>query len=471
MKYILLSGGSEKGLWPLSNSVRSNQFLKLFQNEEGALESSIQILWKQLQQLHLGKDSMFVTNAQQSELLYNQCGRNIKIIEEPVQKNTFSAICLAALYMKEIEQCNEDEWIAILPVDLLIKPSFLHAVQQLPKLAMQHDAPIGLIGFPPTYIETEKGYIDISPGSTNGHISIIQQFIEMPSMEVAKQLIDQGALWNSGVYVFQIKTLLQVLNKLSFPIQYEQFVAQYDTMDIISFDYAMIEQIHGGVVYRYEGEWQDIGSWDRIAGKLSTEQIGIGSTNGQCENTHILNELLLPIHVVDVDNIIVAASYDGILVTNKHLRDEIKYDVKDTLAPQIFEERHWGNPRILEQFNHVDGKDVLVLHIQLSIGKNFSYHRHRYRSETWTIIEGEGELIVENEVRRVKAGDVIQIKVGQLHALKAITNLQFIEVQSGNPLIQEDVEQILLDWDDISHHMELVQSELSYGTSVHDSTR
>ena len=469
MNYILLSGGSEKGLWPLSNSVRSNQFLKLFQNEEGALESSVQILWKQLQQFHLDKYSMFVTNAQQSELLYNQCGQNIKIIEEPIQKNTFSAICLAALYMKDIEKCNEDEWLAVLPVDLLVEPSFLHAVQQLPKIAMQHAAEIGLVGFPPTYIDPETGYIDISLGSSNGHISTIQRFIEMPSIEVAKQLIDRGAMWNSGVFVFQLKTLLHVLNKLSFPLQYEQFVAQYDTMDMISFDFAMMEQIHGGVVHRYEGEWQDIGSWDQIAGKLSTEQIGIGSMKGQCENTHILNELLLPIHVVDVDNVIVAASYDGILVTNKQTYDEIKHAEEDTLDSPMVEKRHWGNYRILEQFNHVEGKDVLIRHIQLSKGKNFSYHRHQYRNESWTFIVGEGKLIVENEVRFVKAGDIIQIKAGQLHALKAITNMQLIEVQSGSPLIQQDVERIIFEWDDILQNVELVQSESTYGTAVHDT--
>ena len=234
MKYILLSGGSEKELWPLSNIVRSKQFLKLFQNEKGELESTVQILWKQLKELHLDKDSIFVINEQQSELLYNQCGRNIKIIEEPVRKNTFFAICLAALYMKDIEHCKEDEWLTILPVDLLVETSFLKAIQQLLEIAMQNDAEMGLLGFPPTYIEPEYGYIDITHSSVNEHISYVHQFIEKPSIQVAKQLIDRGALWNSGVYVFQLKTLLQVLSKLSFPLHYEQFIAQYDTMDSLA---------------------------------------------------------------------------------------------------------------------------------------------------------------------------------------------------------------------------------------------
>jgi mannose-1-phosphate guanylyltransferase len=125
----------------------------------------------------------------------------------------------------------------------------------------------------------------------------------------------------------------------------------------------------------------------------------------------------------------------------------------------MVEERHWGSSHVLEHIDTVDGKDVLVKHIKIRKGKNLSYQRHQYRSECWTILEGEGELIVNNLVRHVKVGDVIQIEAGQLHAMKALTNLQFIEVQSGRPLLKEDVEHISLDWDDITNYIEAVQSE------------
>jgi mannose-1-phosphate guanylyltransferase len=458
MKYILLSGGSGTGLWPLSNSVRSKQFLQLFQNEEGVLESSIQILWKQLKSLKLDKQAMFVTNAQQSDLVLTQCESDINIVEEPMQKDTFAAVCLATLYAKDLEHCADDEWVAILPVDILVEPSFLQAVQKLPDLAMQYDADIALVGLTPTYIAPQYGYIEVAPDNAQSNICTIQQFIEKPSFEMTKQLIHQGALWNSGVYVFQIKTILQMLRRYALPLQYEQFVAQYDTVDSISFDDAVMEWMQHGIVYHYRGPWQDIGSWDRLARKLTSEQIGIGVMKGQCENTHILNELLLPIHVVDVENVIVAASYDGILVANKQSSYELNSTVKGGMWPMV-EERHWGSSHVLEHIDTVDGKDVLVKHIKIRKGKNLSYQRHQYRSECWTILEGEGELIVNNLVRHVKVGDVIQIEAGQLHAMKALTNLQFIEVQSGRPLLKEDVEHISLDWDDITNYIEAVQSE------------
>ena len=458
MKYILLSGGSGTELWPLSTSVRSKQFLKLFENEEGALESSVQKIWKQLKALRLDKHSMFVTNAQQSTLLKDQCGSNITFIEEPMPKNTMAAICLAALYAKDIERCEKDEWLAIVPVDVLVEPSFLQAVQQLPEKVMQNQAEIGLVGITPTYIAPQYGYIDLAPDNAGANVSHVQRLVDKPTIEVATLLIHQGALWNSGVYVVQIKTLLQMMHKFSLPLQYQQFVSQYESFDSISFDYAVMEQMQRSIAYRYEGAWQDIGSWEGISEKLTTEQIGIGSLKGQSKNTHILNELLLPIHVVDVENVIVAANYEGILITNKQSKYEINDAVEDTSIPPLFEKRHWGSYRILEHLSNVNGKDVLIKHIKLSKGKKLSYERHQYRTELWTIIEGKGEFILDNVVRHVQAGDVIHIKAGQLHALKAFTNLQLIEVQTGSPLNKKDSERISLNWDDISQYELALQS-------------
>lgn len=460
MKYILLSGGSDTGLWPLSNSVRSKQFLNLFQNDKGVLESSVQILWKQLKDLELDQHAMFVTNEQQSDLVLTQCGSDIKIVEEPSRKDTFAAVCLATLYVKDFERCAEDEWVAIVPVDILVEPSFLQALQQLPEIAIQYNADIALLGLTPTYIAPQYGYIELASDNAQSNVCYVEQFIEKPSTEMAKQLIHQGALWNSGVYVFQIKTILKMLRRYSLPLQYKQFVTQYDTIDSISFDYVVAEWMQQGIVYHYRGPWQDIGSWDGLARKLTTEQIGLGSLEGQCENTHILNELLVPIHVVDVENVIVAASYDGILVANKQLSHDLKSTViGSTSMWPIVEERHWGSSRVLELIETLEGKEVLVKHIKIKKGKNLSYQRHQYRSEYWTILEGKGELILNNLIRHVKVGDVIQIDAGQLHAMKALTNLQLIEVQSGRPLLKEDIEQISLDWDDITKYIEAVQSE------------
>ena len=138
-----------------------------------------------------------------------------------MQKNTFAAVYLAALYMKDFEQCMEDEWLAIVPVDLLVEPTFLQAMQQLPEKAMQYDAEMALLGITPTYNAPQYGYIETASEKVEPQICYIQQFNEKPSTEVAKQLIHQGALWNSGVFVFQIKTLLQVLREFSLPLHYE----------------------------------------------------------------------------------------------------------------------------------------------------------------------------------------------------------------------------------------------------------
>ena len=437
MKYLYVSGGSDTELWPLSTSVRPKQFLRLFENEVGELGSSVQNLWKQLKHLQLEQDVVFVADVHHSALLTKECGENIQIMKESVHKSTFTAVCLAAIYLKEVELCQEDEWLAILPDDFIMDAAFFQAIQQLPENMMHNDAQLGLLGIKPTSTNPQISYIDISPYHTKGPVFPIRQLIEKPSTESAKELIACGALWNSGAYVFQIKTLLQVLSSYSLPLHYEQFVAQYETMDCaISFESIVMEFVERSIVYPYEGVCHHMGSWDGVAQQLATEKIGNGCVKGQSENSHIVNELILPIHVVDVDNIIVAASYEGILITNKQ-------PMYNPVTPFSFQEQ-WGSYRVLTQFNSREGNDVLVKQIQLSEGELFSYESYDNRRECWTILEGEGELVVGNVSRRVQAGEIIHIEVGMLHALKAYTTMQLIEVQIGRPLL-EDVERISVD--------------------------
>ena len=438
MKYIYVTGGDGAGLWPLSTSVRPKQFIKLYENDVGELDSSVQNLWKQLKKLQLEQEVVFVADWHHSELLKKDCGENIKIVKEPLHKSTFAAVCLAALYLKEVELCQEDEWIAILPDDFIMDEDFFQAIQKLPENMMYYNAQLGLLGFKPTSPNPQSSYIDISPYDTKGPVFPIHQLIENPSTESAKELIARGALWNSGAYVLQLNTVLQVLRSYSLPLHYEQFVAQYETLDTaISFESVVLDCVERSIVYEHVGAWQYIGSWDGVAQQLTTEKIGIGVMKGQSDNSHIVNELLLPIHVVDVDNIIVAASYEGILITNKK-------PIYDSVTPSL-SQKQLENYRVLTQFNSREGNDVLVKQIQLSEGEVFSYESYDNRCDCWTILEGEGELVLEDVVLRVQAGDVIHIEIGKYYALKAYTNMQLMEVQIGCSLGGEEVDRISVD--------------------------
>lgn len=87
-------------------------------------------------------------------------------------------------------------------------------------------------------------------------------------------------------------------------------------------------------------------------------------------------------------------------------------------------------------------------------GKNSSYHYHHLRDEVWTIVRGEGELALDDSITRVKAGDIIHLPAGRKHGIRAITELEFIEVQTGSGISDEDFVRLYFDWNDVIGHFQ-----------------
>lgn len=124
LKLVLLSGGSGKRLWPLSNDARSKQFLKVLTDEEGNKESMVQRVWGQLEKNDLAKDSLIATSKSQVEMIQIQVGTQVPIVVEPTRRDTFPAIALAAVYLYSVKGCSPHEVIAILPVDPFVENHF-----------------------------------------------------------------------------------------------------------------------------------------------------------------------------------------------------------------------------------------------------------------------------------------------------------------------------------------------------------
>ena len=112
----------------------------------------------------------------------------------------------------------------------------------------------------------------------------------------------------------------------------------------------------------------------------------------------------------------------------------------------MYEERRWGTYRVIDDTVYPDGNHTLTKSITLRAGKNISYQIHHYRSETWIFTQGEGIFVLNGVAQRVKAGDTVQIPVEHHHSVKALSELTFIEVQCGNPLIEEDIERFDYNW-------------------------
>lgn len=182
--------------------------------------------------------------------------------------------------------------------------------------------------------------------------------------------------------------------------------------------------------------------------ELPSTHIGNVMMGENNENTHAVNELGIPVFCNGLKDVIVAASPDGIMVCDKQDSEKIKDYVNKLTARPMYEERRWGTYRVLDNSEYEDGTRSLTKTIHLNAGKNISYQLHHHRCEVWTCVEGEGVFVLDGERKDVKRGDVMNIPVGHLHAIKATTGLTFIEVQIGNPLVEEDIERFEWKWND-----------------------
>ena len=234
---------------------------------------------------------------------------------------------------------------------------------------------------------------------------------------------------------------------------------QYTRIPKNSFDYEVVEKTQHIVVAPYEGEWKDLGTWNTLTEEMEATLIGKGSISSDCQNVHVINELDVPVSVLGVSNLVVAVSPDGILVSDKEASSRVKEMANQFENRPMYEERRWGWYRVLDYVKLNDYNEVLTKRISVTAGKNLSYQKHFHRSEVWTIISGTGLFVLNDKIWKIKQGDVLRIPTGALHGIKAITDLEFIEVQTGTELIEEDIVRIFLTWDEVEAHCEYVQDE------------
>lgn len=453
MQLVLLSGGSGKRLWPLSNDSRSKQFLKVLRDDQGRLESMVQRVWRQLRAVGLAQSAHIATGRAQVEMIQNQLGMDVPIIVEPVRRDTFPAIALACSYLATQEQVDPNETVAVLPVDPYVEQRFFAHVKKLEDVLRDSSAELALMGVKPTFPSMKYGYmIPAEPAQGQDYLRILR-FKEKPSEEEAKQLIAQGALWNCGVFAFRLGSLLSRLEKAGYPTNYHELLDTYHRLPKISFDYEVVEKTEQIVALPYDGDWKDLGTWNTLTEEMGTSIIGEGSISADSRNTHLINELGLPIHVLNISNAVIAASPDGILVSEKSASPRIKELVAESTQRPMYEERRWGWYRVLDFDQEAEEHEVLTRHVYLQAEKNLSYHRHNQRKEVWTIISGEGELILAGKKQTVKAGDVVQIPPGTLHALLALSDMEIIEVQMGQTVSDSDIERVCMEWEDALRHV------------------
>ena len=447
MQLVLLSGGSGKRLWPLSNNARSKQFLPLLEKEDGTMESMVQRVVRQVREANLTDDITLATNASQLDIIINQLGDSVSVVTEPERRDTFPAIALASGYLKLKKGCPDDEVVVIMPCDPFTEAGYFETIGRMVRCVEADVAELVLMGITPTYPSEKYGYVVPVTDNLMAEGSMaVSKFTEKPNVDRAKELLEMGALWNGGVFAFRLGYMMEIAQRYVKADSFEEMRSRYSEFPKISFDYEVAEKADSVAVLPYSGQWKDLGTWNTLTDELHHHIIGNAVMGPRCTNTHVINELQYPIYVDGMEDTVIAASPDGIIVCKKKYSEDIKKAV-DHLTPRpMYEERRWGSYRVIDDTTYADGRHSLTKSLTINAGKNISYQVHRHRSEAWTIVEGEGIFVLDGVERKVGPGETVVIPVNHYHALKALTTLTFIEVQTGNPLVEEDIERSEWKW-------------------------
>lgn len=449
MQLVLLSGGSGKRLWPLSNNVRSKQFLPLLEKEDGTMESMVQRVIRQAKEANLTTDITLATNANQLDIITNQLGDTVSVVTEPERRDTFPAIALAASYLSLARNCSDDEVVVIMPCDPYTEIGYFETIGRMVECVKQDVAELVLMGITPIYPSEKYGYVVPKEATSNEQRAMslpVARFTEKPTVAVAEELLKQNAFWNGGVFAFRLGYMMNIVRKYITSDSFEDTRTRYTEFPKISFDYEVAEKAQSVAVVPFNGQWKDLGTWNTLTDELRKPVLGNAVMGSHCENTHVINELQNPIYVDGLKDIVVAACPDGILVCGKEHAEDIKKAVENLTPRPMYEERRWGTYRVLDDTIYADGNHALTKSITLKAGKNISYQIHHHRAETWVFVQGEGIFVLNGIEQRVKSGDTVHIPVEHYHAIKALTELTFIEVQFGNPLIEEDIERLEYSW-------------------------
>lgn len=440
MNIILLSGGSGKRLWPLSNNIRSKQFLKIFKKTDGTYESMLQRMYRMIYEVYPDATVTIASPQEQIASIRAQLGDKVNISVEPCRKDTFPAIVLATAYLHDEVRISGDDAVIICPVDPYVEVDYFYAFERLKKQVLKNEANLVLMGIKPTYPSEKYGYI--IPCSNNA-VSFVDTFKEKPDAVTANKYLSIGGLWNAGVFAYKLKYVLNIGKKEFGTSSYADLFANYSDLTKISFDYAVVEKETSIQVIRFSGAWKDLGTWDTFTKAMSDEVAG-NAIAPLCEDTHVINELQIPLIALGVKNLAVAATPDGILVTDKKASDKLKDYV--FIQRPMYEKRVWGEYKVLDYRLQNDGQNFLTKHLIIKQGQHISYQRHYHRTEIWTFVDGIGKLILDDIITDVGRGDTAYIKPKMKHAIQAETELHIIEVQIGDDLTEDDIERLNWNW-------------------------
>ncbi len=445
---VILSGGSGTRLWPVSRQNMPKQFCSIFDLPLQTMTlqrcSNLGTPW-----LITGRGMQTLTelNLKQSNLSCSQ------IVYEPFGMNTAPAIAVVC-WLLSLEG-RGDQVVGVFPSDHLIsKDSAFREVVRFAQEVAQENKVVTL-GITPTYPETGYGYIQTQSASAMAKGPFLAypviKFHEKPSLEKARNFLAQGSFsWNAGIFVFKVSHMAKLFEAFqpelwkaitTLKLDCSNLEKVYESVQSISIDYAIMEKLGPEELVCIPADlgWNDVGSWDAV----SSLQKGHDVFNVKASNNYVYGDSKKYYSIVGIDDVILIDTKDAMMLVKKGQSQDVRY-VVESLNQQdssltkdhVYEYRPWGYFEILKDTENFKSKVIRV-----NPNSQLSYQSHAKREEHWTVTQGRGEVVLNDEVIPVRAGSHIHIPLGAKHRMRNTSNemLEFVEVQLGSYFGEDDI--------------------------------
>ena len=466
-----MAGGSGTRFWPLSREKMPKQLLKI-----GAEDTLIQETVKRVLPLIKREDIFVVTNHGLSDAINTQLSSKFgetwdrNFILEPEAKNTAPALGLAALHLNRID-----------PEGIMVVFSADHSVRKadeflrLLRIAGNAAADNYLVtlGIKPDRPETGYGYINagekiahgswlVADGDNRSEVCKVEAFVEKPNIDTAREYLRKGNYyWNSGIFVWKIRVLLQEIEKhapslhkglmeiqknIGTDKETEVITQVFKKLESISIDYAVMEKTDRAAVIPADIGWSDVGSWtalDDVSDRDASGNVIAGNVIDIDSHDSIIYAEKRLVATIGLKDVVVVDTPDATLVCSKDRAQDVKKVVEELKKRKTGEHlihltvhRPWGSYTILEEGDHYKIKRLVI-----NPGTKLSHQLHNHRSEHWVVVSGTARVTNGENVYDVHPNESTYIPMSTKHRLEnpGKIPLQIIEVQNGEYLEEDDI--------------------------------
>ncbi len=460
---VIMAGGSGTRFWPLSRETMPKQLLKLGGNDTLIQETVGRIL-----PLIPREDVFIVTNHGLADDLDQQLSSRFggawdsNLIFEPLARNTAPALGLSALHLNRIDP---DAVMVVLSADHAIRreEQFLRLIR-VAAAAAQQDYLVTL-GIKPNRPETGYGYIKAGaliedPGIKG--VYAVNAFVEKPDQKTAQTYLTNGNYyWNSGMFVWKVKTflaelekhqpamyqgLMEIQNSIGTDRETEVVTSVFQKLKSISIDYAVMEKTDKAAMVPADIEWSDVGSWaalDEVLDKDASGNIISGNVIDLGSSNSVIYAEKRLVATIGLRDAIVVDTPDATLVCGKENAQDVKKIVEELKKRKAEEHlfhrtvrRPWGSYTVLEE-----GERYKIKRLEINPGAKLSYQAHHHRSEHWVVVAGAARVTNNDRTYDVHPNESTYIPISAKHRLEnpGLVPLQIIEIQSGEYLGEDDI--------------------------------